>query len=209
MLKTIHVEIIRHALGETFSPRALNAIITANLQQDILTAQFGHDEFHFDNNAFDGSRTYIEEQRMLIKPAIETGQILTAWQAFGRLTHTAQDFYAHTNYVDLWLACQPTGMEPAPTEIDPLDDALIENPALRSGKFYYPLEAFSFVPVLSKLVKPLLPRDSHAWMNLDSAKSGPLFEFAFQAAVKRTKYEFDETAGSLTKAMKKNFTEVP
>ncbi len=201
MLKPVHKEITLRALGETFGRRALDAIIAANLRQDILPAQFGHDEFHFDNNDFEGSRAYIEEQRARIKPALEQGQVLSAWQAFGRLTHTAQDFYAHTNYVDLWLVCQPNGLRPAPSEIDPLDDALVENPALRSGKFYYPLEAFSFVPGLKKLVIPLLPRDSHAWMNLDSAKRGPMFEYALHAAIKRTKYEFDLTARGLTKAL--------
>jgi len=209
MLKPIHKEIIRRALGETFSRRALNAIIAANLDQDILAAQFGHDEFHFGNNNFDGSRAYIEEQRSLVRPALEKGKASSAWKAFGRLTHTAQDFYAHTNYVDLWLVCQPNGMQPAPSEIDPLDDALIENPALRSGKFYYPLEAFSFVPGLKKLVIPFLPRDSHAWMNLDSAKRGPMFEYAMHAAIKRTKYEFDLTARGLTESLNKIFTEKP
>jgi hypothetical protein len=209
MLKPVHKEILYRALGDTFSPRALRAIIAANVRQDVLISQFGHDEFHFDNNAFDASRAYVDGQRALIRPALEQGEVLSAWQAFGRLTHTAQDFYAHTNYVDLWLVCQPNGLRPAPSEIDPLDDALVENPALRSGKFYYPLEAFSFVPGLRKLVMPLLPRDSHAWMNLDSAKRGPMFEYALHAAIKRTKYEFDLAARGLTKALNTIFTENP
>ena len=209
MLKPVHKEITRRALERTFSPFALDTIITANIHQDIFISQFGHDEFHFANNDLDGSRKYIEEQRALIKPALEKGQAMFAWQAFGRLTHTAQDFYAHTNYVDLWLVCQPNDLHPAPSEIDPLDDALIENPALRSGKFYYPLEAFSFVPGIKKLVIPLLPRDSHAWMNLDSAKRGPMFEYALQAAIKRTRYEFDLTARGLTRGLIKVFTEKP
>jgi hypothetical protein len=204
MLKHIHHEIILRAFaqnpkaGETFSPRALRAIIDTNLRQDSLRALMGHDEFHFDNNAFARSRSYIEEQRALIKPALEGGRLLAAWEAFGRLTHAAQDFYSHSNYVDLWLVCQPNGMRPEPAEIDPLDDTLIENPSLRSGKFYYPLEAFSYVPGLRKLVMPLLPRDSHAWMNLDSEERGPMFEYAFQAAVKRTRVEFDLTARPLS-----------
>jgi len=203
MLKRIHNAIIRRAFaqgpagGGTFSPRALDAIVDANLRQDALRAQFGHDEFHFDNNAFARSRAYIEQQRALIEPALAARQALSAWQAFGRLTHTAQDFYSHSNYVDLWLVCQPNGMQPGPSEIDPLDDALIENPSLRSGKFYYPLEAFSFIPGLGRLVLPLLPRDSHAWMNLDSEGRGPMFEYAFQAALKRTRLEYEFTARTI------------
>ena len=209
MLKPVHREITLRALEGTFGPHALEAIIAANIHQDIFTSLFGHDHFHFVNNDFDGSRRYIEEQRGLIKPALEQGQTLDAWQAFGRLTHAAQDFYSHTNYVDLWLVCQPNDLQPAPAEIDPLDDALIENPALRSGKFYYPLEAFSFVPGIKKLVIPHLPRDSHAWMNLDSAKRGPMFEYARYAAIKRTKYEFNLTTRSLALGLIKIFTEKP
>ena len=33
--------------------------------------QFGHDEFHFDNNAFAASRAFIEQQRNLIEPALQ------------------------------------------------------------------------------------------------------------------------------------------
>ncbi|MCL5611580.1 MAG: hypothetical protein M1485_03355 [Chloroflexi bacterium] len=191
MLKPIHAKITRRAVGELFSPRALEIIVASNLKQDVLSGQLGHDEYHFDNNAFDKSKAYIEEQRTLISSALERAEVKPAWQAFGRLTHTAQDFYAHTNYIDLWLACQESGMMPAPAELDPLDVDLIDSPALRSGKLYYPFETLSFIPTLRKFVMPFLPRDSHAWMNLDSEERGPLFEYAFQAAVKRTRYEFD------------------
>jgi len=206
MLKSVHTDITRRALGQTFSPHALDVVIAANLGQDALSGQLGHDEFHFDNNAFDKSRAYIKEQRALIRPALERGDVDAARRAFGRLTHTAQDFYAHTNYVDLWIACQPDGMTPAPAEIDPLDDDLLYSTTLRSGKLYYPLEALSFVPVLRKLMLPLLPRDSHAWMNLDSAERGPMFEYAFNAAVKRTRYEFDTTVRGLSVELDTSFT---
>jgi hypothetical protein len=197
MLPSVHAEITRRALRETFGRRALNAIVASNLRMDAIYNQFGRDAMHFDNNAFGPSRAFMEEQRVLIRPALERGETGAAWQAFGRLTHTAQDFYAHSNYVDLWLACQPNGMHPAAREIDPLDDALVENPSLRSGKPYLPFGLLSFVPGLNKLVMPHLPRDSHAWMNLDSPGRGPLFEYAFEAAVKRTKYEFDLTGRGL------------
>lgn len=191
MLKPIHAEIIRRAVGEMFSPRALEVIIASNIKQDVLSGQLGHDEYHFDNNAFAKSKAYIEEQRALISSALERAEVESAWMAFGRLTHTAQDFYAHSNYIDLWLACHEAGMVPSPSELDPLDLDLINSPALRSGKLYYPLEALSFIPALRKFVVPLLPRDSHAWMNLDSAERGALFEYAFQAAVKRTRHEYN------------------
>jgi hypothetical protein len=207
MLKPVHVQIMRRALTDKFSPHALDVMIQANLRQDSLFNQLGHDESHFDGNAFVASRAYIQQQRALIRPALEAGKVEQAWQAFGRLTHTAQDFYSHSNYVDLWLACQPNGMVPGAGEIDPLDDTLVENPSLRSGKMYYPFGVLSFVPGLKKLVIPRMPRDSHAWMNLDSEKRGPMFEYAFQAAVKRTRFELDAVAKGLTKELDRRFRE--
>jgi len=66
MLKPIHAEIVRRALDGILSPRALEIIITANIGQDALNGQLGHDEFHYDNNAFQKSRAYLDEQRALI-----------------------------------------------------------------------------------------------------------------------------------------------
>jgi hypothetical protein len=207
MLKAIHARITRQALAESLGPRALEGIVAANVGQDALSGQLGHDEFHFDNNAFERSRAYLAEQRGLIRPALEAGNGPLAWEAFGRLTHTVQDFYAHSNYVDLWLSCQAKGMRPSPGEIDPLDPDLMDSPALRSGRLYYPLEALSFLPGVKKLVIPMLPRDSHAWMNLDSPERGPLFEYAFQAALKRTRQEFEKAVRGLAIELQAIFTD--
>lgn len=207
MLKPVHAQIIHRALNDKFSSRALAVIIESNVQIDSVPNLLGREELHFDNNAFARSRAYIEEQRSLIRPALERGDPRRAWQAFGRLTHTAQDFYAHSNYVDLWLACQPNGMVPAASEIDPLDDALVENPSLRSGKMYYPLGLLSFVPGIKRFVIPRMPRDSHAWMNLDSEARGPMFEYAFHAAVKRTRFELEMVVKGLTRELNRIFTD--
>ena len=196
MLPRLHVEIIRLALGERCSPRALDHISRANLRQDRLLGQIGHDEYHFDNNAFEKSYAYIEEQRVLTVSSLLAKDALAAWQAFGRLTHTAQDFYAHSNYIDLWLASQPDGALPMPSEVDALAPGIVNNIALRSGKVYV-LEALTFIPGLRPLVLPLLPRDSHARMNLDAPARGPSFPYAFEAAVKRTGIEFERTTCEL------------
>ncbi len=209
MLKPIHAEISRRALDGKFSLRALEVIIAANRGQDAWVGQIGHDEFHFDNNSFRRSRAYIEEQRALIAPALGQSEAVSAWNAFGRLTHSAQDFYAHSNYIDLWLSVQPNGMRPAPIEVDALDPDLLMSPALRSGKLYYPLEALTFVRRLKKYVVPLLPHDSHAWMNLDSAERGPLFEYAFLAAVKRTRHEYELVVRALRDDQKALFLDAP
>ena len=198
MLPSYHAKITRQALQDLFSTCALEKIVRANLYQDRLAAQVGHDEFHFDNNAFEKSYDYMEEQRRLTIMALESRDAPAAWAAFGRLTHTAQDFYAHSNYIDLWLASQSDGTLPAPSDVDPNDLTVIMNRALRSGRIYLPLEPLSFIRILRPLVMPLLPRDSHAWMNLDSPESGSNFQFAFQAAVKRTQLEFKKTLSGLS-----------
>jgi len=205
MLRHIHVEITRNALAGSFSNRALDVIIAANLSQDRLLALIGHDEYHFDSNAFTQSYAYLEEQRALTVSSLETNEISCAWSAFGKLIHAAQDFYSHSNYIDLWLSCQPDGALPTPSEVDPLDEDLIHTRALRSGRIYLPLEALYLVRAFRPLILHILPRDSHAWMNLDSPEQGPSFIYAFQAAVKRTKLEFDKTASGLPQDLLKLF----
>ena len=161
-----------------------------------MLGQIGHDEYHFDNNAFDKSYNYIEEQRELTNSSLLANDVQAAWAAFGRLTHTVQDFYAHSNYIDLWLSRQSGGGAPDPYEVVPLDMELIHSGQLRSGKVY-PLELLTFIPFLKPYVMSILPRDSHGWMNLDAPQRGPNFKYAFQAAVKRTKIEFEKTTQGL------------
>ncbi|MCI0607688.1 MAG: hypothetical protein L0Z71_01325 [Anaerolineae bacterium] len=201
MLTQYHVQIISDALADCFSPRALSAIATANNHQDRLSGQFGHNEYHVDNNAFKQSYDYIEEQRTLTVASLKANDAESAWFAFGRLTHTAHDFYAHSNYIDLWLSRFDGATPSAPTEIDPVDSTLLNHPNLHSGKVYYPLELFYFIKPLRRFVLSYIPRDSHAWMNLDSPEQGFKFDYAMQAAIKRTKIEFDKTTLGFSEEM--------
>jgi hypothetical protein len=198
VLKPFHIDIMHLALEDVFSLRALEKMIEANVKQDSLSGLIGHDEYHFDNNAFEKSYAYLEEQRALTVSALTANDAPSAWSAFGRLTHTAQDFYAHSNYIELWLSCQQGEGILTPAEVDPLDPNLINSPALRSGKVYF-LEGLTLIPPLKPLVMPLLPRDAHAWMNLDAPERGPNFKYAFQAAIKRTLIEFERTTKKLPK----------
>jgi hypothetical protein len=207
MLIPIHEEMTREALGTHFSPCALEVIIAANCKQDALSAQIGHDEYHFDNNAIDEGYRYINEQRGFVIASLLSPGVLLAWIAFGRLTHAAQDFYAHTNYIPMWLD-QYEGTPPAPPEIDPVQKDLIESPKIHSGKIYLPLDVLYFIPFLRKFSLALLPHDSHGKMNLDSLKQGPRFSYARAAAVKRTVYEFEILEKILTPEMFAKFTDM-
>lgn len=211
MLSQYHIEILLASLGDRFSARAMSVITHANLSQDRLGGLIGHDEFHFDNNAFEKTYAYIEEQRALVTSSLMSGDANSAWEAFGRLLHSVQDFYAHSNYVTLWVeACDPStrgakqpqsgqaalppsGRMPPPSEIDAMDPGLLNSPDLRSGKVYYLFELLYLVKDLRPYILPYTPRDSHAWMNLDSPEQGFKFDYAMQAAVKRTVIEFEKT----------------
>jgi predicted esterase YcpF (UPF0227 family) len=93
MLIEYHESITRKALSEHFSPHALQVILAANIKQDnLLTGQVGHNEYHYDNNAIAESDRYIEEQRQLTLSALQNNDLPAAWAALGRLIHTAQDF---------------------------------------------------------------------------------------------------------------------
>lgn len=50
MYKTYHIKITRQAIGNSFSPHALEIITRSNLGQDDLAGQIGRPEFHFDDN---------------------------------------------------------------------------------------------------------------------------------------------------------------
>jgi hypothetical protein len=191
MLTQYHEQICQKALSSVFRPSALDIIIEANISQDKLRGQIGHPEFHFDDNALEAGYAYIEEQRQIVLYTLNSRDDPTsAWQAFGRLTHTAQDYYAHSNYLSLWADQFPAGELPPPPQVDALNPEISNHPKLRSGHVYF-WEVLAFIPTLRPLTRKILPQDSHANMNLDYPERGPLFPYTFEAAVKRTQYEFE------------------
>ena len=158
-----HRRITTQALAEYVSAPALAAIISANLGQDALRYQFGHDYYHYDNNSFSAGDAYIEAQRRATTHALSQFSAPLAWQAFGRLTHAAQDFYAHSNYVTLWRAGHP-GL-PA-DEIPPLPRPLHRR-AAALRRFCFPWNCSASFPFWVPASHTSSPIDSHARMNKD------------------------------------------
>lgn len=193
MLTPYHIEIMAAALSDRFSARALDAITYANINQDRLAGLFWHDEFHCDNNQFAKTYVYIEAQRAMIIPALQQHDVPSAWAALGRFLHSVQDFYAHSNYITMWVNRYAGNALPTPAEIDPVDPSLLNSPDLRSGKVYYPFELLYFWRPARAFSLRYLPKDSHAWMNLDSPEQGFKFDYAMQAAIKRTVIEYNKT----------------
>lgn len=189
MKTKFHIEITQNVLKKYFSQDAIKKIIRANIRQDRINYQFSHDFIHFDGSAFAEGFEYISGQMDSVYTAIVDGKVERAWASLGRILHSWQDFYSHSNYVDLWM--KKTGFN-EPNKVNPNDQDLINSPTLRSGKNYGITEFLAMIPILSILIKPLMPADSHAVMNLDSPKSGPLFKYAYCAAKLRTEVVIEE-----------------
>jgi hypothetical protein len=188
-----HRLITQQALQNNFGSTALQTIVKANMFKDDLISNLFNPEHHFIENTIEGSLAYIETQRHLVVCKLENGDnILAAWQAFGRLLHTGQDFYAHSNYVRLWVDRFAETVPPA-DKIEALDPSLLNSPHLHTVRTYRPLGSLGNIPVVGRWLFRFLPVDAHARMCLDSPANGPLFEYAFNAAVKRTAYEYEET----------------
>jgi hypothetical protein len=88
-----HATLLHRAAPKDFSRRALLfQVIPANIAVDLNQK----DEWlHFDNSAFLAGVEHVEA----LWARIEAGGECMA--NFGRLTHTVQDFYSHSNWVEL------------------------------------------------------------------------------------------------------------
>lgn len=191
-----HEQITRSALGAFFGAEALQAIIAANFSQDDLRNQLGKPHLHFDNDKIAEGLAYVEAEHRQIQNS--RGNVGVQWESFGRLLHTVQDFYAHSNYVDLWLSHNGGLDNTTPDQINGLDRALLNHPDLRTGHFILWRDLVYFVPLLSKLVRRVyVPPNSHEAMHLDFPQRGPQFDYALVAARQRTRHEYDKVLSSL------------
>jgi len=193
-----HVEITQSALQDYFSERALETIIQANIKQDQLAFQFGHDHIHFDSSAFDDGFNYIADQEQHILQHLDHSQFDQARCAFGRLLHSWQDFFSHSNYVRIWRCNHPDD-PPEAIQID--ERSIFHHPDLKSGKNYGVIEFIVMLPILSTLMSPLMPPDSHARMNLDSPSQNKDFAYAYWAAYKATRNAYQNLIQDLNTAL--------
>ena len=81
---------------------AQRTIITANAQVDFPVGYEARE--HFDNEQFNAGQALLNERRDNVKTALEDGDAAAARNALGRALHTLQDFYAHSNWVELLVA---------------------------------------------------------------------------------------------------------
>lgn len=94
----IHNEIIR-AQGR---PRECTEILTeAQWRQDIVLSLYA--PAHFDNCRFDDSFELLFDYLDEADKAADASNTRGALEALGRGLHATQDFYSHTNYVELMI----------------------------------------------------------------------------------------------------------
>jgi hypothetical protein len=188
MLARFHISMTEEAIGQHFDKGDLDIIIRANLEQDSLRNIF-NPIVHFDDSRLEESQEYIVAQRRLAADHFLAGDRQEALRALGRLLHTRQDFYAHSNWAALWVE-RHGGLEatrPDDVEIcaDPAGEAGVMTG--RASLFWY----FACrLPLLGNwLERSVAPSDSHEVMNLDYPERGPLFAYALQAATNHTREE--------------------
>ena len=157
-------------------------IVAANLATD--SDQF-NSELHFDNCTFALGAQRIVDLWKLIESPIQENPYVT----FGTMIHTVQDFYAHSNWVELHEGASPVRVWDLNGGSLPAD--------IVSGVFWLDWP---------KLCGPNAP--THAQLNKDSpeseegskvVQSGPnagkkLFDLAFAAALQATQVQFQRLA---------------
>lgn len=199
-----HTLISIDALADNFSVKALNEIIKANVNQDSIIGQLFHQEYHYDNNKITQADRYIEKQKHICLKAIERSSIISARKAFGKLIHTSQDFYAHSNYARLYSMLSPNNdlLDPS---LDCINKDILNNKNLRSHKVYFPLDYLSIFPYFAKHLNKYAPVDSHLRMNLDTPLSGELFILVYRLAVSRTRAELNSVKSAISNVNLDNF----
>jgi hypothetical protein len=208
MLGRYHEEITRRILGKFFTPKTLKEIVRANIAQDTLPSLFGAGAHrHVCDCTVAHSLDYIaEEHAQIAELAQMPGREQEQRAALGRLLHTAQDFYAHTNYVALWLAEKGEAVL-ANLEIDleinlegndGLESHLWSHEHLQIAQWTAWREPLYYVPVIGNLMRWIwLPEASHEAIHLDSPDRGPRFQVAMAIAQQRTHKEYAQAVATI------------
>ncbi len=196
-----HEQITRAAVGTLFDTPAMAQILAANFEQDALRNLVGKPYLHFDDNKIAESLAYVDtcfERIATVMAHADVDVGAEQRRIFGQLSHTVQDFYAHSNYVNLWFAEYGTEQS-TPKDIDSLDAALLHHAALRTGSFRLWRDIVYYIPGVKYIARKLyIPPHSHEAMHLDNPQRGVKFEYAMAAAIRRTRHEYHRVIKIIT-----------
>jgi hypothetical protein len=174
-----HASLLLRSAPKEFSRRALLfSVIRANIAVD-LNQKDKH--LHFDDSRFSDGVAHINE----LWSRIEAG--IARMTSFGSLTHTVQDFYSHSNWIELHQHLTPI----------PLWDLTVASlpAAVQSGIYPSSHAGKRSAPTHAELNKDC----PFAWWSPSGARvvaGGPnrgktLFELGYVAAVSATGGQFD------------------
>ena len=92
-----HASLTEEANDGVLDDQQLGYVVAANIAQDLLQSQSC---VHFDNCDFPGAIAHIAAEWAIIE-SVGDRYADAALAAFGALLHTTQDFYAHSNWIEL------------------------------------------------------------------------------------------------------------
>jgi len=178
----VHSEITKAANDGILNSKQLGLVIWYNILQDSHQTQSC---IHFDNCAFAEGLDYIGGEWDLVEASSDKYSDV-ALAAFGRLLHTVQDFYAHSNWIELHQDADPIPVWDLNLGSLPSD--------IVSGTWFLgrPKKCPSGAPTHGELNKD----DSNSKEGKKEVGSGPnkgktLYELAFDAAVRASRTQFD------------------
>jgi hypothetical protein len=176
-----HALITQQANGGVLSDQQLGLVILANVLQDMHQTESW---IHFDNCAFPDGLDYIAGEWNLIRESGDRyGDV--ALGAFGRLLHTVQDFYAHSNWIELHVNLTPIPVWDL--KLGSLPTAIVSG----TWSIGHPKRCVAGTPTHEQLNKDSANSQEGAKVVTTGPNKGQtLFRLAFAAAVGATKIQF-------------------
>lgn len=206
MNEQYHRQVTAEALGDLLSHEELEIVIKANVGQDNVWNWLTTPERHYDGRFFAQAEAYIDKERARAVDAFRGGDRVAALQTMGRLLHTRQDFYSHSNWMQL-CAAQGSTKDTARNTVNTAgwnaaDPAIcLDTQADRqiyAARAPFLIHALYLIPILGPLIKRIyLPADFHEAMHLDDPSRGPLFAPSLVAARKHTRVEWEGVMSTL------------
>lgn len=179
MLRSYHRLATPTGTTRSLSPSALAEVIDAILAQDDLSNQLGSTpHYHFDNNRIAESEAYVEDQQRSDAFSWPAGRIDATCPTPAPLGDSAMQF-TRTPFCDLWLTMHGGTLGNYPSEIEPLEQAILADERLCSGTFYFGASHSTILPIWDLCCDESIALPIHATMHLDSPKRNPYFEYAF------------------------------
>nr|XP_055060965.1 von Willebrand factor A domain-containing protein 7-like [Misgurnus anguillicaudatus] len=77
------------------------AIVLISLNNIAVDKKQFSEAHHFDNEAFSSGRDLITQGISKVKVSLKEGNYISAQKSLGTVTHTLQDFYSHSNWIEL------------------------------------------------------------------------------------------------------------